>query len=166
MTGTRTRAGRSRTGMPWSWKPSAVFSLLGTITGAVLAATSESYEEPPTASIMPEVVFVAPERLQPRACPEGMKCLPSLALYEGEERRIYLSRDWSPDNFHDLGILLHEFIHHLQIIGKLEYPCGRGIEIPAYALQEAFYNAHAREPAGRVPSGFTRFTRYSCAVDE
>lgn len=119
-----------------------------------------------TSGIMPEIVIVAPEQLVSRTCPAGMKCLPSLAFYEGAEKRIYLSRDWSPDDFHDLAILLHEFVHHLQAIGRLEYPCRGAIELPAYALQEAFYRVHERDPAARVPTRFTQFSRYSCAVEE
>lgn len=116
--------------------------------------------------IMPEIAFVAPEALQPNGCRDNAHCLSAKALYVPAERRIYLRDDWSADNFHDLGIILHEIVHHLQTIGKLKFPCETEIELPAYVLQEAFYRAHFRDPNGHVPSDFTRFIRYSCVSQE
>jgi len=120
----------------------------------------------PDSMIMPGIVFVAPEALESRTCPENTRCLPAKAFFVPAEHRIYLRKDWSADNFDDLAILLHEFVHHLQTMGKLRYPCDTEIELPAYALQEAFYKAHQRSPERHVPSDFTRFSRYSCIVQE
>jgi len=115
---------------------------------------------------MPDIVFVAPQGPRTDACPTNAECLSAKALYVPAEHRIYLRNDWSADNFDDLGVLLHEFVHHLQIIGKLEYGCDPAIELPAYQIQEAFYRAHHRSPIGHVPSQFTQFARYSCVVNE
>jgi len=115
---------------------------------------------------MPDVVFVAPQALRSEVCPNNAKCLSAKALYVPAERRIYLRNDWSAKNFDDVGVLLHEFVHHLQTIGKLEYGCDTEIELPAYQIQEAFYRAHHRSPKGHVPSEFTRYTRYSCIANE
>ena len=116
--------------------------------------------------ITPEIVFVEPDSLQFEACRDGAPCMKTKGWYIPAERRIYLRSDWSADNFHDLGILLHELVHHVQTVGKLEYPCETEIELPAYILQEDFYRAHERDPDGYVPSAFTRFGRYSCIAQE
>ena len=115
---------------------------------------------------MPDVVFVAPKDLKSDVCPPDTGCLSAKALYVPAERRIYLRNDWSAKSFDDLSILLHEFVHHLQTIGRIEYGCDPEIELPAYQIQEAFYQAHQRKPDGHVPSNFTRYTRYSCIVHE
>ena len=117
-------------------------------------------------SILPEVAFVTPEALRSSDCQDNVSCLSARALYVQAERRIYLRDDWSADNFHDLGFLLHEIVHHLQTIGKLKFPCKMEMELPAYALQEAFYQTHHHDPEGQVPSEFSRFTRYSCVAQE
>lgn len=115
---------------------------------------------------MPEIVFVAPKALQSDVCPSDADCLSAKALYVPAERRIYLRNDWSAERFDDLSVLLHEFVHHLQTIGKIEYGCDPEIELPAYQIQEAFYAAHHRKPDGHIPSNFTRFSRYSCVANE
>ena len=137
-------------------------------TGSLLLwlAVAPSSDHQRRDDIMPEIVFVAPESLRSSACPDNIHCLAAKALYVPAEHRIYLRNDWSADNFHDLGILLHEFVHHLQTVGKLHFPCETEIELPAYTIQEAFYRAQNRDPSGNVPSGFTRFTRYSCVAQE
>ena len=125
-----------------------------------------SFAERSVNTAMPEIVFVAPKSLQSDVCPANAECLSAKALYVPAERRIYLRNDWSAESFDDLSVLLHEFVHHLQIIGKIEYGCDPEIELPAYQIQEAFYKAHHRKPNGNVPSEFTRHTRYSCIVHE
>lgn len=115
---------------------------------------------------MPDVVFVAPQQLRTDACPKNAECLSAKALYVPAEHRIYLRNDWSAENFDDLGVLLHEFVHHLQTLGKFEYGCNSEAELPAYRIQEAFYQAHHHVAKGHVPSDFTRYTRYSCIANE
>ena len=144
-----------------------IFILLAATGSLLLWLVSDlSSDHRRSQNIMPEIVFVAPELLQPSACLDNIHCLSAKALYVPAEHRIYLRNDWSADNFHDLGILLHEFVHHLQIVGKLQYPCETEIELPAYTIQEAFYRSQNRHPDGHVPSAFTRFTRYSCVAQE
>ena len=136
-----------------------------TLLGSGLAAEPLPDDRRST-DIMPKIVFVPPDALQTKACRRNAHCLAAKGLYVPSEHRIYLRNDWSADNFDDLAILLHEFVHHLQTLGKVEYGCETEIELPAYALQETFYKVHRRNPEGRVPSDFTRFTRYSCLMQE
>jgi len=141
--------------------------LLAAAAGAVFwLQFGPSLAERRTAGMMPDIVFVPPQELRTDVCPKNAECLSARALYVPAEHRIYLRNDWSPDSFDDLGVLLHEFVHHLQTIGKLEYGCDPEIELPAYLIQEAFYQAHRRVAEGQVPSQFTRFVRYSCVAEE
>jgi hypothetical protein len=117
-------------------------------------------------NIMPHITFVSADSLKYTGCLGDSNCFRTKGAYVPAERRIYLRDDWSAENFDDLAILMHEFVHHLQTLGKLNYPCEREIELPAYALQEEFYKAHNRRPGKHVPSRFTRFIRYSCIADE
>jgi len=116
--------------------------------------------------IMPDVAFLPAASLKSSGCEGANNCLPARAIYVPAEHRIYLRDGWTAENFDDLAVLLHEFVHHLQTIGKLRFACDTEIELPAYALQEAFYKAHKRSPDGHVLSDFTRFTRYSCLANE
>jgi len=148
-------------------RKTAIFIILAALGSLSLWVVSELLSEHRRGEdITPEIVFVEPEALQPKACGDGVQCMTAKGLYVPAEHRIYLRNDWSADNFHDLGILLHELVHHLQTLGNLEYPCETEIELPAYGLQEAFYRAHRRDPDGYVPSEFTRFSRYSCFAQE
>ena len=60
------------------------------------------------------------------------------ALYSDESDTIYLSEDWRPDDLYDRSALLHELVHHLQALNKINSVCPADSERKAYHLQIAW----------------------------
>lgn len=56
------------------------------------------------------------------------------ALYSREHDTIYLPTDWNANAAHDCATLLHELIHHLQAVNKVEVSCPNQYEFQAYSL--------------------------------
>lgn len=66
------------------------------------------------------------------------------ALYEFETQTIYLPNTWSPVDFRDVSVLLHELVHHMQGMAGVRDAtqcAARDIEKPAYDAQIAFIEA-------------------------
>jgi hypothetical protein len=59
-----------------------------------------------------------------------------LALYDDEERAIYLRDDWSGDTPAALSIVVHEMVHHVQNLAGLRFECYEAREKQAFAAQE------------------------------
>lgn len=76
---------------------------------------------------------------------------------------IYLSQGWTVRSLEDLSILLHEFVHHLQFIGALDYQCRQAAERPAYDAQIAFLEAHGETL--EKPNEFTRMWLTTCPME-
>ncbi len=58
-------------------------------------------------------------------------------LYDPQTVRIYLVRPWDARNPLDVGVLLHELVHHRQAEAGHWY-CAGAQELPAYRLQDAW----------------------------
>lgn len=58
-------------------------------------------------------------------------------LYDPDAATILLVRPWDPRDPHDVGVLLHELVHHRQAEHGHWY-CPGAQELPAYRLQEAW----------------------------
>lgn len=58
-------------------------------------------------------------------------------LYDAETVTIWLVRPWSARDPRDVGVLLHEMVHHRQI-GAQHWYCPGAQELPAYRAQEAW----------------------------
>jgi hypothetical protein len=58
------------------------------------------------------------------------------ALYDDEMKTIYLPKQWTGATAAEQSVLVHEMVHHLQGLGKLEYDCPSAREQLAYAAQE------------------------------
>lgn len=56
------------------------------------------------------------------------------ALYSRRDDTIYLPTEWGSDDLRDRATLLHELIHHLQAINKVEVSCPNVYEFQAYSL--------------------------------
>ncbi len=54
-------------------------------------------------------------------------------LYDAEIETIYLTEPWSPDNPRDVGVLLHELVHHRQ--KERHWYCEQAQEWRAYQIQ-------------------------------
>jgi hypothetical protein len=58
-----------------------------------------------------------------------------VAIYDDLTRTIYLHEKWTGETARDVSVLVHELVHHLQNVGKLEYECPEAREKPAYRAQ-------------------------------
>ena len=64
-------------------------------------------------------------------------------LYDSETQRIYLVRPWSPRSVDDVGVLLHELVHHRQ--ASHHWYCEGAQELPAYRLQAKWLDEQGAE---------------------
>lgn len=70
------------------------------------------------------------------------------AVYDMEERVMYLLDTWRGDTLLDVSTVLHELVHHLQSVNEVEArPCVQAAyEAPAYETQFAFIEATGQDP--------------------
>ena len=61
-------------------------------------------------------------------------------LYDASAATIYLTEPWSPDNPDDIGVLLHELVHHRQ--AGWHWYCEQAQEWRAYQIQADWLGAH------------------------
>jgi hypothetical protein len=64
-----------------------------------------------------------------------------LAAFDREKRHIFLTHPWSPVNFVDQSVLLHELIHDVQLQNK-DWDCAGAPELEAYQLQDKWLFEH------------------------
>ncbi len=67
-----------------------------------------------------------------------------IAAYDDATRTILLPDDWAANTPADLSILVHEMVHHLQNVAKLQYECPASREKDAYRAQEAWLRLFGR----------------------
>jgi Mlc titration factor MtfA (ptsG expression regulator) len=86
----------------------------------------------------PKVVIVSDQELQKRY---GK---PAHALYQHQEKIIYLSQNINLTTLQGASVLLHELVHHYQnISGAMDgYSCIRASERLAYETQRHYLNAN------------------------
>ncbi|HEX2216880.1 MAG TPA: DUF6647 family protein [Xanthobacteraceae bacterium] len=86
----------------------------------------------------PKIEFVAPQKmatLRYGAAWTGQG--PELvAIYDDKSSTVFLSHHWTGKTPAEISILVHEFVHHLQNRGRLQYQCPAAREALAYAAQE------------------------------
>jgi len=68
-------------------------------------------------------------------------------FYDDDAVAIYMVRPWSPRRVQDVGVLVHELVHHRQQ-GTGYWYCAGAQELPAYELQEKWLNA--QDASGRI----------------
>jgi hypothetical protein len=64
-----------------------------------------------------------------------------LAAYDREKRHIFLTHPWSPLNYFDQSVLLHELIHDVQLQNR-DWDCTGAPELEAYLLQDKWLFEH------------------------
>jgi hypothetical protein len=69
---------------------------------------------------------------------EGFETMAPLALYGREVHILYLSNRLTFDNLIDRSILLHELVHHMQVVNAAPLECREAQEAQAYKLQVAW----------------------------
>ena len=71
------------------------------------------------------------------------------ALYSDENHSIYLPDGWRADDLRDRSILLHELVHHLQYLNRVEATCASEHELQAVKLQVTWLREQgAEDPLG------------------
>lgn len=58
-------------------------------------------------------------------------------VYDEQTEQICLAQPWEASRARDVGVLLHELVHHVQFQSKY-WPCPKRAEWEAYKLQEAW----------------------------
>jgi len=66
-------------------------------------------------------------------------------IYDKERRHIYLVAPWSADNPENVGTLLHELLHDVQLLNR-DWPCWGRAEWQAYKLQEKWLKERGVDP--------------------
>jgi Domain of unknown function (DUF6647) len=59
-----------------------------------------------------------------------------VAVYDTAKRIIYLPESWNGESHVDASILVHEMVHHLQNVGRLQHACPDAREKAAYLAQD------------------------------
>jgi hypothetical protein len=73
---------------------------------------------------------------------EGIDGLTPLALYGRETHVLFLSDRLVFDNLVDQSILLHELVHHMQVVNTVPSACREAAEGQAYRLQVMWLAEH------------------------
>lgn len=61
--------------------------------------------------------------------------------------RIYLREEaWNPESFRAQSYLVHELVHHIQLVSHRSYPCHAVKEREAYMLQNEWLQEHGQAP--------------------
>ena len=59
-----------------------------------------------------------------------------IAVYDDEAKIIYLPQGWSGKTAHDLSVLVHEMVHHMQNVAGLKFACPEEREKAAFEAQD------------------------------
>lgn len=73
---------------------------------------------------------------------EGFDGVTPLALYGREVHVLYVSDRLTFDNLIDQSILMHELVHHMQIVNAVQAGCREAEEAQAYRLQVLWLTDH------------------------
>jgi hypothetical protein len=89
----------------------------------------------------PNITFVTAEWMASRLGQKSMVATPE-ALYGSATLTVYLLEEWSPANIRHQSILLHELVHHLQILNGAAVSCPAQYNGLAYELQLEWLREH------------------------
>ena len=86
------------------------------------------------------------------------------ALYSIARHTVYLSTAWNQDNLHDRSVLLHELVHHLQVLDKVKVDCPALYDRQAFHWQAVWLRAQGiRDPYAFLKlDEFMIYTMTSC----
>ncbi len=85
------------------------------------------------------------------------------AIYDDVTRTIYLPKNWTGRSPGEVSVLVHELVHHLQNVGRLDYDCAGARERPAYKAQAGWLELFGRNLAGEFGlDPMTVLVRSSC----
>jgi hypothetical protein len=66
------------------------------------------------------------------------------AFYDDTSRSIYLPKEWAGRTPAELSVLVHEMVHHLQLVGGHRFECPQAREKMAYTAQQQWLNHFGR----------------------
>jgi hypothetical protein len=73
-----------------------------------------------------------------------------LAFYNMRTRTIYMPSDWTGEDPAELSILVHEMVHHFQVVEDESFPCSGARERDAYAAQGRWLAQHGETLEGAL----------------
>jgi len=77
-----------------------------------------------------------------------------ISFYDDRTQTIYLQEGWSAVRPTEMSILVHELVHHIQNIAKIDYQCAAEREQPAYAAQRKWLSLFGKTIEGEFGCGY------------
>jgi len=71
-----------------------------------------------------------------------------VSFYDDRTRTIFLQEGWSSTRPTEMSVLVHELVHHIQNIAKIDYLCAAEREQPAYAAQRKWLSLFGKTLEG------------------
>ena len=103
----------------------------------------------PIPAMMPGVAFAdqrTMERLrlmsETEPVEEGNREADLVAFYETRGKTIYLPLGWQGRSYAELSVLVHEMVHHFQVLAEERFACPSGREKLPYEVQRRWLEAH------------------------
>ena len=89
---------------------------------------------------IPKVLFLTQTQMEELYYPEDQEKMPNKlhGLYDRESETIILSETWDRRDPWDLAVLLHEMVHYLQDMNKVEFECTAQMERDAWPIQQKY----------------------------
>ena len=89
---------------------------------------------------IPKVLFLTQTQMEELYYPEDQEKMPNKlhGLYDRESDTIILSETWDRRDPWDLAVLLHEMVHYLQDMNKVEFECTAQMERDAWPIQQKY----------------------------
>ena len=97
----------------------------------IVVKTGLSVKQPPTIRFVPAARLV---ELYYGKNKEVVK-IGVKGLYDNKSHIVRLLDSWDSSNLRDLSYLLHELVHHLQVVNNVEVECQARYDLQAYHLQ-------------------------------
>jgi hypothetical protein len=116
--------------------------------------------------IMPRVFEVTPTEMTNLLCEGAEGCDASDIMAAYSQGVMYLREGWSARDAKQTGILLHEFVHHLQFMAGRDFACAGEREAEAYETQLRFLETQGinadDEPGEYMAGPLKRMMIYQC----
>lgn len=110
---------------------------------------AQRHDLPPTAAL-PDITMVPQRSLARSSDWQPGAGLDVLALYSAEDRTIFLPPTWTGATQDEIGILVHELVHHMQEAAGRRYECPQAREEAAFAAQSAWLEQFGLDLEGSV----------------
>lgn len=120
--------------------PEALFGeLVGWIAMHTMYDVSDLYRHPPEISFCQVGEWITYDGFEIRVEPELN------AAYAAADRKVHLVQPWSATDAYDRSVLLHEYVHVVQLANR-DWPCVGAPEMEAYLLQARYLEENGIVP--------------------